>query len=104
MDSGLRQRERARQRRQPAGRAGTRAPRPTPDTPKRREGERPSLWSIIGDTVHGLLFLGLAAASVVYFGHSFDVLAAVVAALSILSLKEAWTGLQTYRGKPPSGK
>ncbi|MGH7036693.1 MAG: hypothetical protein ACREFK_17410 [Stellaceae bacterium] len=63
----------------------------------------PSRWSLIGDVVHGVVFLALAVASVLYFGQSFAVVAAVVAALGLVSLKEAWSGLQAQRGKiPPS--
>jgi hypothetical protein len=100
MALGLTQRERAKQGRRPAGRE----PRPTPDRAKKRDGERPSLLSIVGDTVHGVVFLGLAGAALLHFGQSFGVLAAVVAALSILSLREAWIGLRARQGKPPPGK
>jgi hypothetical protein len=100
MALGLKQRERANQRRRPAGREL----RPAPDRPKKRDGERPSLLSIVGDTVHGVVFLGLAGAALVHFGQSFGVLAAVVAALALLSLREAWIGLRAYRDEPPAGR
>ena len=100
MALGLKQRERANQQRRPAGRE----PRPASDRTKKRDGERPSLLSIIGDTVHGVLFLGLAGTALVHFGQSFGVLVAVVAALAILSLREAWIGLQARQSKPHPGQ
>jgi hypothetical protein len=101
MDTGLKQRDSARQQQQrrPVGRAARREPRPVVDKPKKQGSERPSLWSIIGDAVHGVVFLGLMAAALIYFGRIFDVVAAAVAGLSVMSLKEAWTGLRNYLGK-----
>ena len=99
MDIGLRQRDRARQPRRPAGRPGGREPRPTGDRPKKREGERPSLLSIVGDAVHGIFFLALTAAALIHFGPVFEAVAAAVAVLSVMSLKEAWDGMRRYRGK-----
>jgi hypothetical protein len=99
MDLGLRQRDGAKQQRRPAGRAGGRELRPAADRPKKQEGERPSLSSIVGDAVHGVLFLALTAAALIHFGQVFEVVAAAVAVLSVMSLKEAWDGLRRYRGK-----
>lgn len=101
MELGFKQRERAKPRRRSAKRPAARAARPASEPPKKRDGVPPSRWSLVGDTVHGLVFLALAVASVLYFGQSFAVVAAVVAALALVSLKEAWTGLQAQRGKAP---
>src|SRR5579875_1309815 len=74
-------------------------PRPLAERPKKGEERPPSLPSIIGDAVHGILFLGLTLAALVHFGQVFDVVAAVVAALAAMSLKEAWSGLRRYLGR-----
>jgi hypothetical protein len=99
MDIGLKQRDGAKQQRRSAGRPGGREPRPTGDRPKKREGERPSLLSIVGDALHGIFFLALAAAALIHFGSVFEAVAAAVAVLSLMSLKEAWDGLRHYRSK-----
>jgi hypothetical protein len=104
MDIGLKLRDSAKQKRRTPGQTGGRALRPAGnksggDKPKQREDGRPSLWSIIGDAVHGVVFLGLTAAALIHFGQVFDIVCAVSAVLSIMSLKEAWTGLRNYLGK-----
>ena len=98
MDFGLKlkQRARAKPRRRPTGQP---APRAISGQPKKREGAPPSRWSLIGDAVHGVVFVGLAIASFLYFGQSFEVVAAIVAALGILSLREVWIGLQAHKGE-----
>lgn len=103
MDLGFKQRERAKPRRRPATRPTARAPRPASEPPKKREGAPPGLWNLVGDAVHGFVFLALAVASVLYFGQSFAVVAAVVVALALVSLKEAWSGLQARHSKPHPG-
>jgi hypothetical protein len=106
MDIGLKQRGGARrqqggarQQRRPAGPPARREPRPAGDRPAKQESGPPSLWSIVGNAVHGVVFLALTAAALLYFGQVFDVVAAVVAILAVMSLREAWTGLQRYRSK-----
>jgi hypothetical protein len=106
MDIGLKQRGGARrqqggarQQRRPTGPPARREPHPVADKPKKQEGGPPSLWSIVGDAVHGVVFLALTAAALLYFGQVFDVVAAVVAVLAVMSLREAWDGLHRYRGK-----
>jgi hypothetical protein len=101
MNTGLRQRDSARQQRRSSGRpaAARHEPRPLAERPKKGEERPPSLPSIIGDAVHGILFLGLTLAALVHFGQVFDVVAAVVAALAAMSLKEAWSGLRRYLGR-----
>jgi hypothetical protein len=106
MDIGLKQRGSARrqqggarQQRRPSGPLARREPRPAGDRPAKQEGGPPSLWSIVGDAVHGVVFLVLTAAALLYFGQVFDVVAAVVAILAVMSLREAWEGLRRHRSK-----
>ncbi|HJU18459.1 MAG TPA: hypothetical protein VJ770_18570 [Stellaceae bacterium] len=113
MDFGLKRRNGANKQppRRPAGRparrgapasadkSARREPRPAADKPPREGEPPPNLWAIIGDAAHGILFLGLMAASLIYFGPIFEAVAAVLLVLSALSLREAWLGWRHYHGK-----
>lgn len=97
MDSGFRRREDAKRQRRPTAIPGRSQP-PSAQRSDKRHGPPPSLWSVVGDAVHGIVFLGLAAAALLYFGQVFDVVAAIVAVLAVMSLREAWTGWRSRTG------
>jgi hypothetical protein len=56
-----------------------------------------SLLGVAGHFIHGLAFLLLAGAAASYFGRIFWVVSAVMAALSLVSLREAWNANRRYR-------
>lgn len=64
---------------------------------RRRKRERGELLGIVASTVHGLFFLALAAAALLRFGAIFAAVAALIGALALASLWQAWTGLRRYR-------
>jgi hypothetical protein len=56
-----------------------------------------SLLGVVGHFIHGLAFLLLAGAAASYFGRIFWVVSAVMAALSLVSLREGWNANRRYR-------
>jgi hypothetical protein len=72
-------------------------PEPAPDRRNPAQEEPVAVIGIIGDLVHGVAFLLLAAAALYYFGRIFWVVSAAMAALCVVSLREAWSGLRRVR-------
>ncbi len=75
--------------------AGRKDSAPDRHTSKREEGQ--SLAGVVGHFVHGLGFLFLAAAAIAALGQIFWVVAAAMAGLSAMSLRDGWRGLRQYR-------
>jgi hypothetical protein len=71
------------------------APAPLP-APERRAGDRQALLGAIGAAVHGVFFLAVAGLALLRFGAIFDVVSGIIAALALMSLRQAWSGLRTY--------
>ena len=66
--------------------------------PERRvQWSRSRLLGIAGYIVHGFGFLALAAAVWLYLGQDAWVVSLIIVAVSLLSLREAWSGLERLR-------
>lgn len=97
MESGFKGRAGEKRQRRPVPVTG-RVPARPKEPADRRQEPPPSLWSVLGDAVHGLFFLALIAAALIHFGQVFDLVAVVVGVLSALSLRDAWAGWQRRLG------
>jgi hypothetical protein len=71
-------------------------PAPAAPPEETRAGEREALLGAIGDAIHGVFFLAVAALALWRFGAVFDVVSGIIAALALMSLRQAWIGLRQH--------
>lgn len=79
--------------------ARTRRQDPLPQPERRPETRRRSPAQAIIHAIHGFGFLIVAAVSMLWFGQIFSLVAAVIVAVCLMSLKEAWDEWREYRGR-----
>jgi hypothetical protein len=69
---------------------------PPPAAVPARPADREALLGAIGDAVHGVFFLAVAALALLRFGAVFDVVSGIIAGLALMSLRQAWIGLREH--------